>query len=1200
MSVSRPLLAAVMIVKNEEQLLARCLSSIRACCDEIIIVDTGSTDNTIAIAEKFSAKVFHRIWQQDFADARNESLSHTNAEWVLYIDADEVLTNIERFPLRDLLSRSGDVAAFGLQVSPLIGWMPYTDFRLWRHDPDIQFVGDIHETTLPDIQRLAALREQKLQPIPLHMQHLGYESDQTKKHLRNLPLLERQLEVTPRKINIIGQLGRIHSSLGNHYEAEELLQRAVDIIREDGEKEVTDVVAYISLAQLRIPHGDDVHKLLTEAQQLRSDYLVTHLVLAQNHLAQHRYIDALKSARYLRERTQDEMRDSRYAYNALMFTIWPQHIIADCLFSLGDYEQARLAYGDLATLGYPYSEVRDRIRECEKHIWDFGGNDAQFAPTVTDLSDVTFLVPLRVDSGERLRNVITTTSWLLEHITTNVIVGVADVASVQPLLDPRAQVVQIDDNPRLPFHVTRVFNELSRHVATPLFVHYDTDIIIPVGQFHVAAEMIRSDNYDVVLPYETWVSVPSEEIPTLLTTNDVTHAPVGFPRSLGDPVGGCVMRSMRNFTDVGMDNEHFIGWSPEDKERIHRAQVLGSRITRVPGPMFHLEHPRQTPQPYSDPYWQVGQAEFERIQLLSTDDLMEEMSSWPWRQKPSTTEPSFVDASDLTITIPVRIDSPDRLRNLITCTNILATQTNARVIVGIGDPASIRHLIHPRIEVVEIPDPTDSVFHRTRILNELARLVTTDFIANLDCDVVVPVSQWNETLRQLRDNNYELVYPYDGMMIGVPFGHHPWLERADYFSIPLALQDVMHATSLGGCVVWKHEAFLAAGMENEHLISWGFDDDERFARANALGLRIHRVNGCVYHLNHHRGIDSSPSNSFLSNNRNEFLRISGMSDDEISREISRWSWTSHSDPMTTHILLWDDPWHSLSYFSGDNDSTYVVSRSRQDLKSADVIVVSLPVATTDKLIDLRQRLSPTQRIIGFCREAKKRTPLLQDTRLAELCDALMTYELSSDIPVPYVSNTEFKHPHNLQPVEFRRGTLISAWISSPDEMSGRTQLLEELMSCLPIDSYGRMQKNASLDHDLGEVTKLGTIASYRFTLAFENAVCDDYVTEKFFQPLIAGSVPIYLGASNIDAFAPGNKCFINISDFSSASELAKYVQTMTDDEYMSFHEWRKEPLRARFLDLQALGERSPFTRLVEWYQQQSRVHVGHEETLLRR
>lgn len=1194
MSTSRPLLAAVMIVKNEEQHLARCLSSVRACCDEVVIVDTGSTDNTVAIAEQFGAKVFHRIWNDDFAAARNESLTHTNAEWVLYIDADEVLTNAEQFPLRQLLSNSPNVAAFGLQISPLIGWMPYTDFRLWRHDPEIQFVGDIHETTLPDIRRLADERGQHLQPIALHMQHLGYESDQTKKHLRNLPLLERQLEATPRKINIIGQLGRIHMSLGNVHKAEELLQRAVQIIREDGEKEVIDVVAYVSLAQLLMSRGEDVHDLLVEAQALRSDYLVTYLVLAQNHLAQRRYTDALKCARHLRDRHQSEMRDSRYAYNSLMFTVWPQQIIAESLYAIGDFENARLAYGDIATLGLPYAQVRDQIRECEKRMWGIVTDTKQTSFSIPDLSDVTFLVPLRIDSGERLRNVITTTSWLLEHLNTNVIVGVADVAGVQPLLDARVRVVQIDDDPRLPFHATRVFNDLSRHVTTPLFVHYDTDVIIPAEQFHAAAEMIRSDEYDVVHPYETWVSVPSEEIPTLLASRDVARAPAGFPRSLGDPLGGCVMRSMSNFISAGMDNEHFIGWSPEDKERIHRARMLGSRISRVPGPLFHLEHPRPTPQPQRDPYWQAGQAEFDHIKQLSTNELMDEISQWPWCNDVQGTDNPFVDAPDLTITIPVRIDSPDRLRNLITCTNILARHTNARVIVGMDNPESIRHLIHSRIEVAEISDPPDSVFHRTRILNELAQLTDSDFIANLDCDVVVPAHQWIESLHQLRVNRYEMVYPYDGLMIGVPFGYHPWLERGDYTSLPLARQDVMHATSLGGCVIWNREAFMVAGMENEHLISWGFDDDERYARAQKLGLQIHRVDGCLYHLNHHRGVDSSPANPHVISNRNEFLRISGMSSEEIKREITRWSWTSVSNHATTRILLWNDPWHEMSYFINDDDATYVVSRSRRDLKFADVIIVFLPVATVDELIQLRQNISLNQKIVGFSREPRTHTPLLENSKLNQLCDGLMTYELSSDISLPYVPNAGFNRLQDVQSLKNHHQTLISAWISSPNETSGRTRFLEELMSHLPIDSYGRTFNNVPLDHDVGEKTKLETIARYRFTLAFENAVCDDYVTEKFFQPLIAGSVPIYLGAPNIKVFAPGNNCFINAKDFAGPSELAEYVRTMSDDEYMSFHKWRKEPLRENFLRVRDLNNQSPFTRLVAWYQQQSHARADHQ------
>jgi len=1187
MSASRPLLAAVMIVKNEEQHLARCLSSIRTVCDEIIIVDTGSTDKTISIAESFNAKVFHRVWNDDFAAARNESLSHTDAQWVLYIDADEILTNVDSFPLRTLIAESRDVAAFGLQISPLVGWMPYTDFRLWRHDPQIQFVGDIHETTLPDIQRLAGERGQVLQSIPLHMQHLGYESDQTKKNLRNLPLLERQLEVTPRKINIIGQLGRIHLALGNHDKAEEVLLHAVNIVREDGEKEVTDVVALISLAQLYFARGEDVHELLVEAQTFRPDYLVTHLIFAQNHFAQGRYQEAREHARYLCDRTQAERRDSRYAYNMMMFTIWPQQIIAECHLALGEYEQARLSFGDLATIGFPYEHVREKIRLCEKHMWATHREslpDTSFTP---DLSDVTFLIPLRIDSGERLRNVMTTTSWLVDHLNTNVIVGIADVLSVESLLDSRVRVVQIDDHPHLPFHSTRVFNELSQYVTTPIFVHYDTDIIIPVEQFHPAAEMIRSNEYDVVLPFDTWVSVPSDEIPTLLEQNNVAYAPVGYPRSLGDPVGGCVMRSMHNFIDVGMDNEHFIGWSPEDKERIYRAQTLGSRVTRIPGPMFHLEHPRQTLQPYRDPYWQAGHAEFERIQTLTPAELREEISDWPWRNDHTLRTDRFFDASDLTITIPVRIDSPDRLRNLITCTNILAKQTNARVLVGIGDPATVQHLLDPRIEVLEVADAPNTVFHRARILNDLARHASTEFVANLDCDVVVPLKQWIESLDYLRSRKSELVYPYDGMMLDLPYGYHPWLEHADYLSLPTTLQQVMHETSLGGCVIWRRDEFFAAGMENEHLISWGFDDDERYARARSLGLRVHRVNGCVYHFSHHRGVNSSPANPQLINNRNEFLRISEMQSDQLHREIARWSWKSQVADRKTQILIWDDLWHSMTYFSDDHDSTYVVSRSRDDLEKADVIVVSLPLTLIDDLVALRQRLLPTQKIIGFCREAVSRTAIFRDSRITEVCDAFMTYELSSDFPSPYLPQDGFDNLPRIQPLVNRRKTLISAWASSPDEMSGRTQLLEELMSHISIDSYGHILRNTSLDNDMGEKTKIETIASYRFTLALENAICEDYVTEKFFQPLLVGSVPIYLGAPNIKDFAPGNKCFINVNDFSCPSDFADYLRSMSDEEYLSFHKWREEPIREGFRNLCTKSDRSPFTQLAAWHQQLS-------------
>src|SRR5687767_11282614 len=92
----RPFLSLSMIVKNEEAALDACLRSARALCDELVVVDTGSTDRTVEIAERHGARVLHFAWCDDFAAARNFALDHTNGEWVLHLDADE--TAIEAAP----------------------------------------------------------------------------------------------------------------------------------------------------------------------------------------------------------------------------------------------------------------------------------------------------------------------------------------------------------------------------------------------------------------------------------------------------------------------------------------------------------------------------------------------------------------------------------------------------------------------------------------------------------------------------------------------------------------------------------------------------------------------------------------------------------------------------------------------------------------------------------------------------------------------------------------------------------------------------------------------------------------------------------------------------------------------------------------------------------------------------------------------
>jgi glycosyltransferase involved in cell wall biosynthesis len=80
-----------MIVKNEESCLVRCMKSVRDHVDEIIIVDTGSMDNTVEIAESYGARVYHHPWENDFSKHRNQSLSYATGDWIFQLDADEEL-----------------------------------------------------------------------------------------------------------------------------------------------------------------------------------------------------------------------------------------------------------------------------------------------------------------------------------------------------------------------------------------------------------------------------------------------------------------------------------------------------------------------------------------------------------------------------------------------------------------------------------------------------------------------------------------------------------------------------------------------------------------------------------------------------------------------------------------------------------------------------------------------------------------------------------------------------------------------------------------------------------------------------------------------------------------------------------------------------------------------------------------------------
>jgi glycosyltransferase involved in cell wall biosynthesis len=261
-----PLLTAALIVRDEEQHLSGCLASLRGVADEVVVVDTGSTDRSIEVAKELGATVLSRRWRDDFSAARNAGLEVARGEWILYLDADERLRSVNRAALIATLGSARE-AAFRVLLRPHVGATPVFEYRLWRADPEIRFRGVIHEQVVSDIHRVAARDGRAVSDWEgLEIDHLGYEGDQALKHARNLPLLRRQLEAEPGNIFNWNHLARVLLAIGDEAGAEQALDEAVALARLDGSPSSHGSIAWGDLVRLRHARGADVTSLLAEGK----------------------------------------------------------------------------------------------------------------------------------------------------------------------------------------------------------------------------------------------------------------------------------------------------------------------------------------------------------------------------------------------------------------------------------------------------------------------------------------------------------------------------------------------------------------------------------------------------------------------------------------------------------------------------------------------------------------------------------------------------------------------------------------------------------------------------------------------------------------------------------------------------------------------------------------------------------------------
>ena len=226
-----------MIVKNEAANLDRCLRSLKGAVDDIIVVDTGSTDGSIAIAQKHGAKLFFYTWCDDFAAARNESIRHATSDWVLWLDADEELIETKHGDLRRLCARPDPPEGYLISCRNLSTRQGDVNsvirqWRLFRNHLGFRFHGRIHE----HLMRADGGTEMYLLfQDDVWVRHWGYLPEPElveRKRVRNQRLLKMALREEPDSPFAHYNLGKQHVAAYEFKEGLPFLARAIELWQE--------------------------------------------------------------------------------------------------------------------------------------------------------------------------------------------------------------------------------------------------------------------------------------------------------------------------------------------------------------------------------------------------------------------------------------------------------------------------------------------------------------------------------------------------------------------------------------------------------------------------------------------------------------------------------------------------------------------------------------------------------------------------------------------------------------------------------------------------------------------------------------------------------------------------------------------------------------------------------------------------------
>ena len=291
---NRATVSACMIVKNEEELLPGCLESIRSWVDEIILVDTGSTDRTLEIAKEYGAKIFHQEWTGNFSLHRNYSIEQATSDWVFIIDADEEVEQAHVPEIRRALSqdqfRTVTVNVFNMDPVDKRISSHLPSIRFFRKDSGIRYDGIVHNQLQYD-------KGEKTLKAEVTIRHYGYNLSDDKmerKFERTRALLEKQIEENPDFAFAHFNLAQLYRSV--NYEDkpdahEKAIYHATRTIELTPEHKTIHLMAHYQKAAALYKLGkfNEAEKMAFRALELKNNYVDPIMLLGHIYIGQQKY-----------------------------------------------------------------------------------------------------------------------------------------------------------------------------------------------------------------------------------------------------------------------------------------------------------------------------------------------------------------------------------------------------------------------------------------------------------------------------------------------------------------------------------------------------------------------------------------------------------------------------------------------------------------------------------------------------------------------------------------------------------------------------------------------------------------------------------------------------------------------------------------------------------------------------------------------